>query len=73
MCVGVLLRFEQGVEVESVSVHLGSAVGGAGPLVLRSVPAKFQPIIVRVAEIEGLAHAMVARPIERNAGRHQSA
>ena len=54
------------MEVQGAGVHGEFAVGGAGPGVARTVPVEFDAVLIRVAEIESFADAVVGGSIERN-------
>lgn len=48
-------------------------VVAARPLVLRAFPVEFDAVAVGVAEVEGLADAVIAGAFERNAGVTEAA
>lgn len=52
--------------------HVQAAIGTVRPLFLWPVPIKLDPVVVGVAEIEGLADAVIRRSIKRNSGINHS-
>ena len=57
---------EEAGQVERVGEHRHAAVRRAGPLFAGSVPIKFHPVFIGVAQIKRLAHAVVGRAIKRD-------
>ena len=64
---------EQALEVEPPREHRQPALGRAGPRRLGPVPVELDPVLVRVAQVERLADAVVAGAVERDAGGDQPA
>src|SRR5256885_15601843 len=64
---------EQVLKVEAFGEHRQAAVGRLWPAVPRAIPIELDAVLVRIAQIERLAHAMVARAVERDAGVDQAA
>src|SRR6267378_7538212 len=64
---------KQIVQIESSSEHLNFTLAVSGPEVLRPVPIKFDAILIRIAQVESLAHAVVARTIELDLRSQQPA
>jgi hypothetical protein len=58
----------QGREVEPTGDHGEGAVRVPRPLGLRAVAVEFDPVAVGIAQVERLGHAVVARPVEGDAG-----
>ena len=52
--------------------HRQAATGVARPLFLRPVPIKLHPVVVRVAQIKRLAHAVIRRAVQFNARRQHA-
>jgi len=50
---------KQGVQVKGAGIHSKMAIGRAGPLYLRFVPVKFDPVLIRVPQIKGLADSVI--------------
>src|SRR5258708_4072091 len=57
---------QQAVEVEPKGEHRQLASGHPGPGLRRSIPVEFHAILVRVAQVERLADAVIARPVGRD-------
>lgn len=55
-------------EVEAAGEHGEAALGIARPVSLRSVPIEFDPVHVGIAQVQRLAHTMVAGAVEGDAG-----
>jgi hypothetical protein len=64
---------QQRGEIETLGGHLERSVGVARPFGARPVAVELQSVAVRIAEVEGLAHAVVACAVELNASRAQPA
>jgi hypothetical protein len=64
---------EEGIEVEESGGHGEVAGGGARPLVGGAIPIEFHAILIRVAEVEGLAYAVVGGAIEGDVGGDETA
>src|SRR5687767_1777668 len=54
-------------------MHGECAVGIFRPLVLRTVPIELDAVLVRIAQIERLADAVIGRAVELDAGRDKAA
>src|SRR3954447_8844778 len=67
---GYRLRHPAGTITEHISRkpyhHCQAAVGRARPRLLGSVPVQLHAVAVRVAQVERLAHAVVAGPVQRD-------
>ena len=61
------------VEIEPLGQHPERTVGGAGPLGAGPIPVELDPIAVGIAKIQRFAHAVVARPVKRDAGLTKAA
>src|SRR5713101_5561691 len=64
---------QQIVEIEPPRDHGERAVRRARPKLLRPVAIELDPVLVGVAQVERLAHAVVRGAVERNAGLDQAA
>src|SRR5713101_30048 len=64
---------QQIVEIEPPGDHVERAVRRARPKLLPPVAIELDPVLVGVAQVERLAHAMVGSAVERNAGLDQAA
>ena len=63
-------RFAQEIpEVQWVSEHLHLALFIARPLVLGAIPIQFDPVPIRISQIQRLADPVVGRSIELQPGR----
>src|SRR3954468_11022900 len=60
---------QQIVDVQAAREHGQRALRGARPSRLRLVPAQLDPVLVGIAQVQRLAHAVVGRSVERNARR----
>jgi hypothetical protein len=58
---------EEIVEIEPTREHRKAAAGIARPFVSRSIPIKFDAVLVGIAQVQRLADAVVAGAIEVNA------
>src|SRR5437868_431962 len=63
---------EQPLQVEPAGEHGQAPVGVPRPLLRGSVPVQLDSILVRVAEVKGLAHAVVTGTVQRDAGRQHA-
>src|SRR5215207_9559477 len=64
---------QQAVEIEPLREHGQLAVRGARPLLVRFIPIEFHAVLVGVAQVKRLAHAMVRGAVEGYARRNQPA
>ena len=55
---------QERLKVERTGVQGEFAGGGAGPLVLREVPIQFHAVLVRIAEVQCMADAVVGGAVE---------
>lgn len=60
------------MEIERVRVHLQRAVGLFRPFVFRAIPVEFDSVVVGIAQIERLAHTMVAGAFKRDLCRDEA-
>ncbi len=67
-----LLVSKQLFEIQRFGVHRQRAVGPARPVGLRTVPVQLDTVPVRIAQINRLAHAVIGRPLERDARLEQA-
>src|SRR5829696_1216838 len=64
---------QQIVNIKTPRVHRQLAVRRTRPLLLRPIPIELDAIVIWVAQIECLAHAVVGGAVERNLRRDQAA
>src|SRR6185437_2964164 len=64
---------EQVVEIEGLGEHGQSAGRRAGPSFTRAVPIKFDAVVVGIAQIQGLADAVIGGAVEGDARRQHAA
>ena len=50
---------KQVVQVKGAGIHSEMAIGRAGPLCLGFVPVQFDPVLIRVPQIKGLADSVI--------------
>jgi hypothetical protein len=53
---------EQTLEVQRPRVHCKAAIGGPRPFIRWPIPVQFHPVVVCIAQVESLTHAVVACP-----------
>src|SRR5215471_9510173 len=63
---------EQRDQIERRGKHRKLAVRIARPLLARAIPIKLDAVVIRIAQIERFAHAVIGSALERNLGRHQT-
>jgi len=61
----------QALQIKHPGVHLNLPIIRPRPLVLRAVDVQFQPVAVRVGQVERLADAVIGRAIEPDLRRLQ--
>jgi hypothetical protein len=71
LVVRCFLFLQQPIQIQSLREHFNPAVRRARPFFARTIPIKFHAIIIRVAQIERLAHPMVRGPLKFNARRER--
>ena len=59
------------MQVQRFGLHIDVSVGIARPLRLGPVPIEFDAVLIRIAQVQGFAHAVIAGAIERNPGGDQ--
>ena len=59
---------QQRTQIQRPREHRQSAVRIHGPLLLRSIPAEFDAVLIRIAQIQRLADSVVRRAVEGDAG-----
>src|SRR5262249_40773572 len=64
---------EEVLQIERAGEHGQSAVCGARPRILRSVPVEFHAVFVRVTKIERFADTVVGGTVQNNAGIQDAA
>src|SRR5262249_6592512 len=58
--------FQECMEIEWARVHGELAVGCAWPFFLWTIAIEFDAVVVRIAQVDGIAHAVVGRAFELN-------
>jgi|GEM_PF-4357387 len=58
---------QQGLQIQRPREHRQSAIRIHWPLVLRPIPIQLDAILIRIAQIQRLAHLMIRRAVERDA------
>ena len=68
-----LRRAQEILQVEAPGVHGEAAFGIARPVLLRAIPIELDAVLVRVAQIERLGDAVVARAVKPYTGLNEAA
>jgi hypothetical protein len=63
---------QQTVEIERSGEHGQSPIRQMRPLLARTIPIQFYTVLVRIAQVKSLAHSVIGRTIERDAGAYDS-
>jgi hypothetical protein len=65
-------RFSEEVtEIQRASMHLEFTLPVPWPLFLRPIPIELNPVVVRIPQVQRLAHSMICGSLQRYAGRAQ--